>query len=304
VDPISQLEQEWSSLAGGELARELRRWRAASSALQRFSSPEELVAYLQRSRPEATDAPLHALLWLAADDRAAGRLCLQAILPALKSLSARLLRSGLARDEGRALLLAAAWEAICTYPLGRRRRVAANLVLQVLHDASRELRRLGQAERALYDAAQRLEETSLRRGPAGALELGGGECWSAGGTFAGPAPGADKGRRGELGVEGVVAAAALAAGLRPEDQELVLLTRVDGLSLSRVAAERGVSEAALRKRRQRAEARLREALIELERVRKRPLTVLTKGEGRLRPDRRRRSRRGETVGPERPGGSA
>lgn len=287
MDPISQLEREWPALAGGELARALRRWRAASSALHRFSSPEELVAFLQRSRPEATDAPLHALLWLAADDRAAGRLCLQAILPALKSFSRRLGRSGVGRDEGRALLLAAAWEAICTYPLGRRRRVAANLVLQVLHDASRELRRLGAGEPALAT----LPPGSPR---AGERPAGPGELEPAGERAGRAAPAG-------LGVEGVVAAAAIAAGVDRDDQELVLLTRVDGVSLERIAAARGASEAALRKRRQRAEARLRVALLELGRVRKRPLTVLTPDESTARPDRRPRSRT-QPVGPERPRG--
>src|SRR5208282_3603009 len=60
---------------------------------------------------------------------------------------------------------------------------------------------------------------------------------------------------GPLGVDGVLAAAAGAIdGL---DRELILLTRVDGRRLAELADSSGVAYDALRKRRQRAEARLR-----------------------------------------------
>ncbi len=81
------------------------------------------------------------MLRLGSADPRAARLCLQAILPALKSQAARLARGPRPREELWELLFANAWEAIRRYPLARERRVAANLVLEVLHGSTRELRR-------------------------------------------------------------------------------------------------------------------------------------------------------------------
>src|SRR5207249_270690 len=108
---------------------------------RRFDSGRRLLFFLNSSRPEETDVPLLALLSLAREDRVAGRLVLQAILPALKSQAERIAYEPRWRDEVWELLLFFAWQAVCAYPIERRRiRVAANLVLQVLHDTTRELR--------------------------------------------------------------------------------------------------------------------------------------------------------------------
>jgi len=237
MDPISDLEREWQTIAPGELARAFPVWQEARPALRRFASAARLLSFLQSSSPAETDAPLHALLGLAAHDRLAGRLCLQAILPALKSQSTRIAHAPDRHEELQALLLAHAWAAIRSYPVTRTRRVAANVVLQVLHDSTRELRRLSAA-------ASGPREDASDSGPFGSSLEQAGEL-----AAAPPAP--------PLGVEGLLAEAVAAAAIDRSDAELILLTRVDGVALRTLAASRGVSRDALLKRRQRAEARLR-----------------------------------------------
>ena len=179
---------------------------------------------------------------LAAADRIAGRVCLQAILPALKRYAGRIRPGSGGPDELRELLLAAAWEAICSYPLSRQRRVAANLVLQVLHDTTREL------------ARSEGRTPGRSRTPAGsggavvALEAAELELAAA----APPRP--------PLGVDGLVAGAVHRGVVGGREAELILRSRVDGERLGMLAAELGVGYGALRRRRARAEARLRAAL--------------------------------------------
>ncbi len=129
------------------------------------------------------------------------------------------------------LLLFHAWEAICCYPLAtRRRRVAANLVLQVLHGTTRELRR----DRRVREASASGE--MLRSLPAEGASLG---------------PGVG---------EAAVLAAAAAGAITARDAELVLETRLEGTRLGPLARELGLSGAALYKRRRRAEQRLAQFL--------------------------------------------
>jgi len=83
---------------------------------------------------------------------------LQAFLPALKTLSQRIIHPAERSDEVWELLFFYAWETICGYPtVTRQRSVAANLVLQILHDTTRALRkendqRAGQTPAATSDA--------------------------------------------------------------------------------------------------------------------------------------------------------
>jgi DNA-directed RNA polymerase specialized sigma24 family protein len=279
VDPISDLEREWQAIAPGELARAFPAWQQGRPALRRFASPARLLSFLQSSSAAETDAPLHALLVLAAGDRLAARLCLQAILPALKAQALRIAHVPERREELRALLLAHAWRAVCTYPAARSQRVAANVVLQVLHDSTRELRRL----------------TSPASGARGAGDPGPVvSSLEQAGELAAPRPGR------ALGVEGLLAAAVAAAELDGSDAELILLTRVDAVPLRLVAASRGCSRDALLKRRQRAEARLRAHIEREHGVRKGPASVLTSGEGSKRPDPPE-SPQTSAVGPPSPG---
>jgi hypothetical protein len=229
-----QLEREWPSLSSGALAEALPGWRRAEPALARFASPASVLSFLRRSSGES-DPVLLALLRLAADDPLAGRLCLHAILPALKAQAARLAGGGVRREESWELLLAHGWEAIRRYPLAREQRVAANLVLQVLHATTRELRRPGHGSGRvrLAPAVVELERArSLEAPPTSGL----------------------------CGVEGLVAAALGGGAAARSDAELILRTRVDGLRLQHLAACEQASYDALRKRRQRAEQRLRAGL--------------------------------------------
>jgi DNA-directed RNA polymerase specialized sigma24 family protein len=228
MDVAAQLDREWSHLAGAGIARELPLWQRREPTLACFATPNALLRFLHSAPGAETDEPLLALLRIARRDRLAGRLLLQVLLPALKTQSERIVSPAGRRDELWELLLFHAWETICCYPLARRRRVAANLVLQVLHEATRELQRRSCA----HDHEQLL--------PGHALE---------------PAANADVDDR-ESFVEAAVAMGAISEG----DAELILCTRLDGIRLRLLADILGVSYGALRKRRQRAEAALRRTL--------------------------------------------
>ena len=261
-DPVSQLEREWERLERGPLSRALCRWRPRQPPLARFHEGRQLLRFLQSAPAGETNAPLLSLLALAREERPllalspkqlarrglaheqllAGRLLLQAILPALKAQAERIRHRHGDRDEIWELQLFYAWEAICSYPLERRhRRVAANLVLQVLHQTTRHLRD-DERRRALasgYAASPRHSDHT---------------------PDARPAP----------------LAPALAAGvLAASDAELILQTRLDGVSLRLAAQSRGVGYHALRQRRQRAEQRLRSFLLADGDVSNRPVSDLT-----------------------------
>lgn len=222
--PVCQLEQEWPYLESTTIAGALPRWRSQRRELERFDSPRGLLRFLNGSRPGETDGPLLALLALARIDRLAGRFVLQAILPALRDQAGRILAASEAREEVWELLLFFAWEAICGYPLERRSSVAANLVLQVLHDTTRELR------------PPRHEPPTLDRILA------------------------DQPAHDRFAGESLLAAAITAGTITEHDAELILRTRIDGVSLRLVAQTRGIGYHALRQRRQRAERHLRESI--------------------------------------------
>ncbi len=124
-----------SSIATGEVAEGLRALAArASRRCVASRAPPQLLGFLglatgRRKRRAAARAPRAR----SARDRLAGRCVLQAILPALKAQSARISHPRATPEELWELLLFHAWQAICCYPVARRRRrVAANLVLRVL----------------------------------------------------------------------------------------------------------------------------------------------------------------------------
>src|SRR5207237_7985290 len=97
--------------------------------------------------PGAKDAVLLALLVRAQQGPLAGRMVLQAMLPGLKSLSARLGHSVLSFEELWQVLFVCLWERIVTYPVERRpSRVAANLLRDTLKRTLAELRREAKAQ--------------------------------------------------------------------------------------------------------------------------------------------------------------
>ena len=247
MNAAAQLDQEWPTLAQRQLKDALPAWQRDQRVLRSFTSPQQLLCFLHSNPPAGTNAPLLALLTLARDDRLAGRFLLQAILPALKSQVTRIVYPLALRDEVWELLLFYAWEAICTYPTERRRRsVAANLVLQVLHDTTRELRRT--------DAHRDDEETGRHYDDAlGIVPATNGALWL---LIAPDRPvGTDP-----IDAETFLLAAARGGWIAERDAELILQNRVDGIPLRIVAQASGVGYEALRKRRQRAERQLRRLL--------------------------------------------
>lgn len=269
---VDQLEYEWPALLHRDLRSALIRWRSAHPCLRRFGQPSELLRFLHAAAPGVTDQPLLALLVLSRDDPAAARFVLQAVLPALKAQAHRLTRRQVPRDELWELILFYAWAAIRTYPVARRSRaVAANLVLQVLHDTTRELdrclrpahaRRPGPRDDRLpplsAQVCRRVQQSSTRRAS-------------------------------------LIIAAAREGVISRRDAALILRSRFRHAPLCTLAAEAGVPYQSLLKRRQRAEQRLRGWRRVQGNVRNRPRQVLTcSGHARAHPLERaiRRGHRG------------
>ena len=250
TDPIRQLEREWQRLERRELAQALPAWAERHPELRRFSEPGQLLPFLHSARREESDPKLRALLSLARHDRLAGRFVLQAILPALKAQASRLRRGPASRDELWELLLFHAWEAICSYPLRRRHhQVAANLVLQVLHDTTRELSCPGRHRELAYPAAK-IEFLAAEQ------HRQSGSSMSA--------------------VDERLLESAVEAGVIAEhDAELIFDTRVEGIRLRLLASVFEVSYWSLVKRRERAEASIRAWLRPNTHVQKNASQVLT-----------------------------
>jgi len=222
--PLARLEREWQVLLGGRLEALFRRWRS-EPALAAFDSPAAALRFLRQpglSPPK--DAVLAALLRQARREPLAGRFVLEALLPGLKNLSRRLLAHRNERDAVWCLLLACAWERIATYPLERRpTRIAANVLLDTLHDALAYLR---------VEARQRRELV-----PQGSLAHGAGD-------------------KGDADVERLLRKAVALGAITASEAELILATRIDGGSLTAEAETAGVAYNTMKLRRQRAERRL------------------------------------------------
>jgi DNA-directed RNA polymerase specialized sigma24 family protein len=258
MNTVAQLEQEWEVLTRRELARALPAWAIREPSLRRFDSPSTLLRFLHTSESCETDVPLRALLAIARTDRLAGRFLLQALLPGLKTQLRRIAHSHARYDELWELLLFYAWEAICGYPLETRpTRVAANLLLQVLHDASREFHR---ARRQPHLQPARAAVPTRRPLPA--------RC--------APRP---------LLRASTLRTALGAGAVSRRDASLILRSRVRGVSLQLLAEEANVPYQTLLKRRQRAEHALRHWLRMQGNVRNRRPRVLTS----TGPSRRRRA---------------
>jgi hypothetical protein len=134
----SRLNREWRELATAPAAAAaLSRWAAADPALAEAGSLEALVRQISRAEPARRDPMLLALLALAQDgDRLAGRVVLQVMLPKAVRVAMSIVRRpdvGGDREEAYATAVAALWQVIASYPIERRpRRVTANLALDTL----------------------------------------------------------------------------------------------------------------------------------------------------------------------------
>ena len=237
--PLAALEAEWRALVRGVLGAKFRAWRAEDAALKRFGGPDAVISFLHRREPpDAKDAVLLALLVRAPEEQLAGRMVFQAMLPGLKSLSARFGRSVVSFEELWQILFACLWERIVTYPVDRRpSRVAANLLRDTLKRTlavlTREATAQGQLLEVPLDEFDDLLATEAR---------------------------SDGEADGSVDVEAIVRRAVVARRVTDEEAELILATEVDGVPLAVVAERLGISYNAVKIRRQRAEQRLLEFL--------------------------------------------
>lgn len=143
---FQQLIDEWARLCTlPSLTRTLQRWTDAEPALSGSSSLGGLIDHIDDAGEDEKDRLLLALIRLTQDGhQLAGRVVLQAMLPKIARI-VRGLRSSpndQTIEDRRHLGVATMWEVIHAYPAGRRQsRVAANLALDTLHRLTDNLRK-------------------------------------------------------------------------------------------------------------------------------------------------------------------
>lgn len=224
--PVDTLDADWRRELHSPLLRSrFEAWREVEPALWPFADPFALVRFLHTGgSSDAKDAALGTLVARARWEPVAGRVVLEAIMPGLKNLARRLLSDGRRdREEMWSALMASAWGRIRAYPLERRpRRIAANLLLDSLHDTLVALHAARRDPSLVPSLPENLE--------------------------APPEPG---------GVDALLDAAAAAGAISRYEAELILTTRTDGLPLEVLAPLQLASYDTLKHRRHRAERRLR-----------------------------------------------
>jgi DNA-directed RNA polymerase specialized sigma24 family protein len=234
------LEGEWESLVRGSLRLAFRRWRASELALRRFEDPRRLLAFLwnKKASPLEKDRVFLALLRLAHGGEAlAGRVVLQAMLPALKAMAKEFLRRHpdldsepvFDREELWQVLFASMLEEINGYRLeSRPRKVAANLRWDTYHAVVAEFYRARPAWEEELPVAEALEPLVEEEWVTPTLE----------------------------DVEAPLRRAVAAGAISEAEADLILQTHIEGVPLQ-VAAERlGISYNAAKHRRRRAVRRL------------------------------------------------
>jgi DNA-directed RNA polymerase specialized sigma24 family protein len=223
-DPIRSLDREWEQFARGRLRQRLGVWAGSEPALARFTDAQGLIRFLRGGASAADkDLLLRALVATAREDLLAARVVLEAVMPGLKRLVERATFDERDREELWALVLAHAWQQIRGYPLERRpAKIAANLILETRRQALAEFRR---------ERQRRHDEPPT---PADHVPL--------------PPP--------SRSVDDVLGSAVRAGAISGVEAELILRTRIDGLTVVEAAAELGLPYMRVYMRRQRAERRL------------------------------------------------
>jgi hypothetical protein len=134
----SRLNVEWRSLcAAPDTAAVVAGWASDRAALAGLASLRGLLRRIADEDPVGRDAVLLALLELArGGDELAGRVVLQVMLPKAVRVAMSVVRRPDVlgdREEAQARAVAALWQAIATYPLlTRPARVPGNLALDTL----------------------------------------------------------------------------------------------------------------------------------------------------------------------------
>jgi hypothetical protein len=130
---LVQLDREWEQIADSLAGRRaVRRWAKDEPVLAGVRSLRHVVDRVnERGHADRSDAILLVLVRHAATDDLAARTVLQAMMPAVKSMTSKFSTCGAwSAEETAAVVVAAMWERIRMYPVGRRpRKVAANLAL-------------------------------------------------------------------------------------------------------------------------------------------------------------------------------
>lgn len=146
------LNAEWALVcAQPGSGEQVRGWLEGAGVLCRGEGPaelEELLGWIgvrdRRLGREHSDRWMRALLAVAsgegAEARLAARVVVQAMLDGAVRMTLSLLRPGRDFDEVGQVVVASLYGVVRCYPLHRARKVAANLLLETLHRASRELR--------------------------------------------------------------------------------------------------------------------------------------------------------------------
>ena len=173
---LEQLDIEWAHLRTSRRAlRTARTWAARfpdhplADIVVDVDDLEQVRVATQRRADRSDDAILLALVELARDDELAGRLVLQRLLPAL-IVNARRYRSYTDRTDPIAQIVPAAWMAIRSYDVDRRRHhVAASLLSDAVFQAFRRQLRLRTASVELT-APTSLASAPCHDGPATPLD--------------------------------------------------------------------------------------------------------------------------------------
>ena len=231
---IELLDREWAVLVGSpEASAALSRWGEIEASLEVFKTMAELVAFVECRSVDAV-ARDEVLGWLgtqAATDEMAARTLLQLLLPGAKALVARYRSSADCVEELTASVIADLYDRIRILPAGTRRSFLAPAVLG---DVAKRLRR--RTERGRRFAEVRLDDVDADGAASYELERGGHE------------------------LEEILQWAASRGHLSWADAELIRLTRVAEVSVTRLSAISGEHPQTIRRRRLRAEQALAAAM--------------------------------------------
>lgn len=251
---LRRWQRDWESWSvGPEAAAGLRRWSGDPLLAGHCGSVVEVLAACGRDRAVAVpvaDGRLAALIAFArAGDRAAARVVLERVMPALTVQAATKARrargathlgpAGETTGFGEVLteLVGAAWLVICSFPLDRRpRKIAVNVVLDAVY--------------RVFGYRPRIERATVCWDllPDTPVELDG---RPAVGSF----------RRGASAELLDVLAEGVASGVDPAQLRLLADLALVGLTQTQVATRAGISDRAVRLRRNAAVRALRAALL-------------------------------------------
>lgn len=146
-----ELNAEWALVcAEPSAASTVGRWLTAAGIFGVGEAPDQLDDVLaELARRDRSQGRQHSDRWLAAliriavgsgpDAQLAARVVMQAMLPAAVRLTQSLLRPERDFDAVGQVVIASLYQVLRTYPASRQQRFAANLKLETLHRASREL---------------------------------------------------------------------------------------------------------------------------------------------------------------------